>query len=160
MKALMLVLMAVALPTATVRYVFAQRNLDTDGGFVTVADLPKLVDRLAKTGKDGAFWVVLVPGTARSDGLAANLQVSIERGVIGMDWVLIAQRNIEDSSRFLALVTVHKLRTKKLSGNNVRYLRVEPSENLAALCAEVLTKMYGVAVMTNMRLIITGFDWP
>ena len=160
MKLLSLILMVIAVTTATVPYAFAQPRNETDGGFVTVADFPRLVDRVAKTGKDGAFWVVLVPATARSDGFAANLQVSIERGVVGMDWVLIAQRNIEDRSKFVRLVTARKLRPKELNGNGVRYLRVETSEDLAALCAEVLKTTYGVTDATRMRLIITGFSWP
>jgi hypothetical protein len=158
MKALARILMVVTLATAAVRDVFAQRSIDTDGGFVTVTDFPRLVDRLAKSGRDSAFWVVLVPDTARGDGLAANLQVSIERGVIGMDWVLIAQRNIEDRQKFVNFVTAQK--PKELSENNVRYLRVETSDDLAALCAQFLKTTYGVTGVTRMRLIITGFSWP
>jgi len=159
MNTVAIILVVIALAAIPIRYVLSRRS--TDGGFVTLPDLPKLVDRLTKTGKDGAFWVVLVPATARSDGSAANLQVSIERGVVGMDWVLLAQRNIEDRANFVSLVKAHGLLATEKSMNDVRYLRAEPpSFDLAALCADVLNTMYRVTDATKMQLVVTGFRWP
>jgi hypothetical protein len=77
-----------------------------------------------------------------------------------MDWVLIAQRNIEDRPKVIEFVRARGLQPKERSGNGVRYLRVETSGDLAALCAEVLKMIYGVTDTTRMRLIITGFSWP
>jgi hypothetical protein len=48
MRALSLVLIVMAVTIATERYALAQVRNETDGGFVTVADFPKLVDRVAR----------------------------------------------------------------------------------------------------------------
>ena len=141
--------------------VFASRGSgNTDGGFVTLAQLPALVNRIATTGKNGAFWVLLIPNTARADGFDANLQVSMEGDHLGIDWVLLAKRNLEDRARFEEIVKSQGLESRELVRNDVHYLRVESSDRLAERCKEILESMYGVTETTGMRLIINDFTWP
>lgn len=114
----------------------------------------------AMTRGNGSFWVVLVPETAENNGYSANLQVSIANNTISLDWVLIAERNIKDKSKFLSIVTKHGLEAKALSGNGVNYLRVEDSKDFPGLSKDILERIYGVNESTRMNLIITGFTWP
>ena len=127
---------------------------------MTLKQFPALVDRIATTGKNGAFWVVLVPNTARADGFTANFQISMEGERLGMDWVLLAQRNVEDRTKFEDFVRSQGLQVRELVGNDVHYLRVEGADRLADTSGALLRSMYGVTDETEMQLIITDFSWP
>jgi hypothetical protein len=140
-------------------FVFRRVTANTDRGFVRMQDFPALVSALRTTGTEGSFWVVLVSGTARDDGYTANLQYSIEDGVVGMDWVLIAARNVEDKQRFLDLVHAAGAKTYERQGNGVRYLRATAARDLSALGQEVLRQLYGVKSDDRLQLIITDFQW-
>jgi hypothetical protein len=160
MAKILLIVLVIAAAFVAFRFAMARRSGNTDGGFVTLQQLPILVDRIAATGKNGAFWVLLIPSTARADGFDANLQVSMERNGLGMDWVLLAQRNVEDRAKFEEIVRTQGLEARELVGNKVHYLRAEGSDHLAERCKAVLQEMYGVTDSTQMRLIITDFTWP
>lgn len=62
----------------------------------TVDDTHDIAEALRHRGKNGDFVVFLVPGTEHHDGCSANLQYSVENDRPGLDWVLLAERNIED----------------------------------------------------------------
>jgi hypothetical protein len=160
MGKLLLVLLVAAAIFVAFRFVMARSSATTDGGAVTLKQFPALVERIATTGKNGAFWVVLIPDTARADGFAANFQISMESGRLGMDWVLLAQRNVEDRSKFEDFVRSQGFQAKELVGNDVHYLRVEDGDRLADMSSALLRSMYGVSDTTKMQLIITDFTWP
>jgi hypothetical protein len=141
-------------------FVFRLVTANTDGGFVTMQDFPALVSALQATGSKGSFWVVLVPGTARDDGYTANLQYSIEDNVVGMDWVLIAARNVEDRQRFLDVVHAAGTKTDEREGKSVRYLRATGARDLTTLGQEVLRQLYKVKPDNKLQLIISDFQWP
>lgn len=135
-------------------------GLETDGGFVTMGDVPVLLHALKSTGTDGSFWVLLVPHTAFGDGLSANLQFSIQNGTLGLDWVLIAKRNIKDKDKFENMIKRSGYEYTKHEMNQVRYLRVTHVANFAKVARSILNKLYGVKPNEYLRLIITGFKWP
>ena len=135
------------------------KQIDTDGGLVTLKDIPELVAKLNKQGENGSFWVVLIPGTSKSDGYDANLQFSVEDGSIGLDWVLIADRNVQDKESFVEISNKNDLEIQELAGNGVKYVRVVGSSVFSKLAKEVLENMYGVSNETEMQLIVTGFEW-
>jgi hypothetical protein len=132
---------------------------DTDGGFVTTRDFAALYSALRSTGSNGSFWVVLIPGTARDDGYTANLQYSIEDGVAGLDWVLLAKRNSEDKEKFVAEARKAGAKVGEKEMNDVRYLRVTDAKDLVGLGQEVLVQLYGVKPTDRLQLIITDFQW-
>ena len=132
---------------------------ETDGGFVTIDNFSELVAAIQKTGQNGAFWVVLVPKTAHNDGLAANLQYSIEDGTLGLDWVLIAQRNLQDKEKFLQVIKAAGSHADLKEGNGVQYLRVVDNKNIVELGQVVLKQLYGVNSSQKLQLIITDFQW-
>jgi uncharacterized membrane protein YiaA len=132
---------------------------ETDGGFVTIDDFPELVAAIQKTGQNGAFWVVLVPRTAGNDELAANLQYSIEDGALGLDWVLIAQRNMREKNKFLQVIKDAGSHADLKEGNGVQYLRVVDNKNLAEIGQAVLKQLFGTTSSQKLKLIITDFKW-
>ena len=132
---------------------------NSDGGVVTLQDFPALVSALETTGAPGSFWVVLIPGTARDDGDSANLQYSIEDGVVGLDWVLLAKRNVEDQHRFAEMARLAGATTEEKKGKDVRYLRATGAPDLATLGQAILQGLYGVNAEDRFELIVSGFAW-
>jgi hypothetical protein len=135
------------------------RRPKTDGGFVRTGDFPALIAALKASGKNGSFWVVLIPGTESTDGSAANLQFSIEDNELGMDWVLIAQSNLELKHRFLALASVEGLKPREVERNGVKYIRVTGDRDWSNIGKTILEQMFKQDQLTKMQLIITGFQW-
>jgi hypothetical protein len=152
-------LLAIA-PIVVLVVAWARRFIsNTDGGLVSVDEVPQLLSALTSTGKDGSFWVVLVPNTAREDGNFANLQFSIEGDRVGMDWVLLAKRNIEDQGAFTQFVAAAGATVQDITMNGVRYLRVSDGPDLAKLGQDFLQQVYHVAPEDKLQLIITDFAW-
>jgi hypothetical protein len=118
-----------------------------------------LVSALQTATAKGAFWVVLIPGTAKGDGYTANLQYSFEDGVVGLDWVLIAERNIDDEERFLDFARRAGSTIEEKEGNNVRYLRATGAKDITVLGQAFLQQIYGVKPEDSLQLIIDGFTW-
>ncbi len=127
---------------------------------VTTRHFKRLVSQLKQSGSDGAFWVVLVPGTRGRDRSNANLQMSIEKGKPGLDWVLNCERNKADSDKVTAWFNERKIVFKSQSMNDMEYLRVEHWEDWPGLARDLLASVYSVDDDTEMELIVEGFDWP
>ena len=89
---------------------------------------------------------------------ALNLQVSVEQGRAGFDWVLLAPRNIEDRERFMRFATDAGYQVEAREMNRVTYLRVEGGD-LAALLSGVVVKLYGVSESMQLDMIAEGFAW-
>ncbi len=156
MKAIFLILL---LLVCVAVFLYLRGRGSTDGGFVTTQDFRALCDALRRSGKEGSFWVALVPGTAGADGCGANLQYSIEDGVLGADWVLVAERNIEDKGEFLGALQRAGARVTEKERNGVRYLRATGAPDLAQAGEDLLHRFYAVTPHHDLQLIISGFDW-
>src|SRR5262245_28711837 len=72
---------------------------------VTASDIPQVISQLQRSGKDGHFAVLMFVPPGSSDGEPVNLQYSIERGAVGLDWVLISPRNIADQPKVSQLAS-------------------------------------------------------
>ena len=126
-----------------------------------IADLPAIFSRLQATEQDGNFAALMFtqPGK-RSPDEAINLQFSIERSHIGLDWVLLAPTNIRDKERFIKFVSNRGYKVVEREMNQVRYVRVEEGGSLPALCKSVICELYSISPETEMDLIPEGFTWP
>jgi len=88
-----------------------------------------------------------------------NIQMSIENGKLGFDWVLLAPRNIEDQEKFKAFSRAQGLEPINRSLNGVSYIRVD-SMDVAKFTASVATEIYHHPLNEPLRLIYKGFSWP
>jgi hypothetical protein len=127
----------------------------------TIAQMPAIVERLRSTGKDESFVVFRFapPGTKLSDDTAVELQFSIEGSRAGLDWVLLAPRNIADETRIADLARSLGFSTRTAEMNKVRYLRVEDGD-IAALGMRIAKDLYGADDASEAALIVEDFDWP
>lgn len=126
---------------------------------VTVSDIPRVLTALCVARSLPAFAVFMFakPGSSNADD-AVNLQFSLENGKAGFDWVLVAPVNIEDQTRFAAFAQAAGYEPKLAEMNRVQYLRVENGD-LAQLCRQVITGMYGLSESEQMDMIVEGFEW-
>lgn len=135
------------------------RRSETDGEFVGSGDFPALIAALKASGRNGSFWVVLVPGTEKEDGFAANLQFSIEDNELGMDWVLMAKSNVGLKERFRALASLEGLKLRDVEQNGVKYIRATGDKDWPNIGKKILEQMFKQDQLTKMQLIFTGFQW-
>ena len=105
-----------------------------------------------------AALIFNTPDRPSSDD-AVNLNLSVENGRVGFDWVLLAPRNLEDQERFLAFARAHGVEPVASSLNGVSYLRVE-TRDLAKFVADIVTQMYQRPTSERLGIVYEGFDWP
>ena len=126
---------------------------------VLVGQVGRVLEQLRASTADPAFAVFAfsTPDRPGADD-ALNVQFSLENGVAGLDWVLLAPRNIEDEQRFVEFARQLGFSPTRHEMNNVSYLRVEGGD-IAQLCQLKLTAMYRVPSTTPVELIVGGFEW-
>ncbi|WP_309662458.1 hypothetical protein [Sphingomonas sp.] len=127
---------------------------------VRTDDLPALVRAMSR-GTASVRYAALMFGTPDrpSDEDVLNIQVSVENGKAGFDWVLLAPRNIEDQEKFRIFARAHGAEPVARSKNEVSYLRVERAD-VAKFTASVVTEMYDRPPNEPLGLVYEGFDWP
>jgi hypothetical protein len=130
---------------------------DADG--IAIDRVPALVAKLSMSSATPAFAVLMFTTPDRpSESDAINIQFSMEHGRPGFDWVLLAPRNKEDKQRYLDFARRAGFSPKETDMNGVSYLRVEEGD-LARLCVDVITRMYGLSATTRVDLLVAGFEW-
>lgn len=127
---------------------------------VRTDDLPALVEAMSR-GSAIPRWATLMFSTPDrpSDQDAVALQVSVENGKAGFEWVLLAPRNIEDQEKFRTFARAHGIEPVAHTTNGVSYLRVEPAD-VAKFTGRVVTDMYDRPPAQSLALVYEGFDWP
>ena len=126
---------------------------------VTVADIPHVLAKVSTATRTPAFAEFIFTTPDRPNPRdAVNLQFSLENGRPGFDWILLAPRNIEDKASFVGYVTRRGYSLSERTKNGVTYLRIEDGD-LAQLCADVVTRLYGRPRSEPMDLIVEGFEW-
>ena len=126
---------------------------------VTVADIPHVLSKVSVASRTPAFaeFVFTTPDRpTRAD--AVHLRLSRENGRTGVDWLLVAPRNIEDKDAFIGFAKRRGYALDERTNNGVRYLRIEDADP-AQVCAEVITKLYFRPRSEPMQLKVEGFDW-
>lgn len=126
---------------------------------VTVADIPHVLAKVSTATRTPAFAEFVFTTPDRPDARdAVNLQFSLENGRAGLDWVLLAPRNIEDKASFEGYVIRRGYSFSERTKNGVSYLRIEDGD-LAQLCSDVVTRLYARPRSEPMVLIVEGFEW-
>ena len=129
------------------------------GAFRT-SNLPALAEALSR-GSKPERWAALMFGTPdrQSDDDTIALQISIENGSIGFDWVLLAPRNVEDREKFISFARAQGVEPIAKTLNGVSYLRVD-GPDAAKFAASIVTELYRCPPDEPLDLVHEGFDWP
>jgi len=136
------------------------RNVRRTAPTVTWRDIPAVLAALAASREHGHFAAFMFA----ADGVPAppndnlSIQVSIDNGVMGIDWLLISKLNVDAEGRFREFFERKGHRVIARESNDVEYLRVE-AEGLSALVQDFLAEAFGVKVDQPLDLIAEGFTW-
>jgi hypothetical protein len=126
---------------------------------VSIREVPAVLKALQHGEGDSRFAVFMFIPKGRSEGDYLNLQYSVENGVIGLDWVLLGEGNIQDQGMVQEFVKRHGHKLVKCSTNEVEYLRVE-GVGLAELGMKLMVELYQFGLDEKVKLYVEGFEWP
>ncbi len=112
-------------------------------------------ESLRNTGSDGSF-AVFMPGSTAG---APDVQFSIQRGRVGLDWLLIGDANIRGQEAFEKLLDSEEASYREQELNGVRFVRTE-DERAPQLCRRVLEEIFEVDPQGAVTLIVESFQWP
>ena len=128
---------------------------------VLVSQIPEVVEQLRTKGADTAFAVLMFesPMARPGEDPVINLQYAIEDGVLGLEWVLLGPRNIEDKDLVEDFITRAGHTVALCEMNNVRYLRVD-DHDLAELGARIIREIYQQRPTGDLALLVNGFECP
>jgi hypothetical protein len=127
---------------------------------VTLADIPYILKALTLAKQEGSFAVLLFGPEGDEPALtdALNVQFSVESGVVGLDWPLLSPLNIAAENKVTSFWTDAGFNVELQEANDVSTLRVQGGD-LAMLCEQLLTELFGVEDDQPLGLIIEGFEW-
>ena len=146
--------LVVAVVVALVAFV-ARKVRSGDGPTLAVRDLRRAIAELVRQGRDGAFLAVLFGREGRA-GEPLALQLSLEHGRLGIDWVLRGDRNLADRARFETFARERGYVAREHELNGVRYLRIEDGD-LPGFAEAVLTDLYRLAPDATLYTVVEGF---
>jgi hypothetical protein len=161
---LLLIALGVTVVVSVARWTGAQIDWDlrsppVPSTQVTVADLPHVLIELSKASRTPAYAELVFTTPDRpSRRDAIHLRLSLENGHPGVDWVLIAPRNIEDKASFVGFVSRRGYSFSERTTNGISYLRIEDGD-LVQLCTDVVTKLYVRLWSEPIGLTVEGFEW-
>jgi hypothetical protein len=127
---------------------------------VRVQQISAVVDQLTANAQEQS-WAAFTfnpPSQSVTGDSAVNLQYSFEGGRVGLDWVLLAPRNVADKEKVSAFIKQQNHQLLEREVNGVRYLRVEGGD-LANLGISMLNQLYGTDRDTEMDLFTGKFEF-
>ena len=125
---------------------------------VTARETSEVINQLKRSGKDGHFAVFMFVPPGSTDGEAVNLQYSLERSAVGLDWVLIGSRNIGDQKKVREFASHLGYALEEHETNNVKYLRVTGG-GISELGRRLWSSFNGIGPNTTLQMITEGFQW-
>ena len=129
------------------------------GREVRLSDLPRIVKAMSIATATVRYAGLTFDTPDRPDIDAVNLNLSFENGVVGFDWVLIADGNRKDEAAFRAFASAKGVTPVERSMNGVSYLRVE-CDDVPGFTASIVTEMYRRPGDPVLGLFHEGFEWP
>ena len=126
---------------------------------VSVRDMPALVEALESSGSEGSFVVVMfsVTGEPANEDFV-NLQYSIEGGLPGLDWVLLAPVNVESKAAVVDFLQESGRPVEERVMNGVHYLRTI-GPDLGPLGQELLAAVFGTGLDQSIELVLEEVEW-
>ena len=147
---------AIAVITGLVMFVRSRMEVTYQ---VPLTELPRVLTALLASSDFPAFAVLMFnPSGQPGPDDTVNIQCAVDSHRVGLDWVLIGPRNIADEARFAEFARAAGYDSQQRERNGVRYLRVEDGD-LAVLCRDVITKLYGRDENETVEMLVEGFEW-
>jgi hypothetical protein len=125
---------------------------------VTSADIPEIIAQLQVSAREGNASVLTLAQDGSPDGEGIRLQLSIDQGVVGLDWVLLGHRNVADHSRIAEMAAALGYYVEERDREQVRYLRMT-GHGIAELGTAIIRDFYGIHPDTPIPMTTVGFTW-
>ena len=105
----------------------SQNKVDTYP--VKVSDIPLVYNEVAEQKVENSFATFIHDVESEQ----VNIQFSYDNGNAGLDWVLLAPRNVSDKEDFLKLAKSMSYVVKEKEKNGTKWLRIDMDESLPKL---------------------------
>lgn len=127
---------------------------------ITLSQVADVVQQLQDKGANESFVVLMFPPPKSLPGSddEINLQFSVDGDVLGLDWVLLGQRNVEDKLRLVQFIAGKGHTVTERERNDVHFLRVEDGD-IAELGIRIASEIYLLEPDAEMGLIVDGFEY-
>jgi hypothetical protein len=152
-------LVLLALGLVVVVAALIRGRLVGDGPTLQVRDVPRAIAALRQRGREHSFFVIMFEPGGATGAEAINLQLSIDHGRLGLDWVLISPANLADCAKVETYMRSRGHSVQDLATNGVRFLRVEDGD-LTGLTMAILTDLYRRGEDTKVETVADGFELP
>ena len=126
------------------------------GPTIRAREVPAAIAQLKERGGERSFLVFMFDPPGRPGAESLNLQLSVDDGRLGLDWVLLSPSNVEDRARVEAFARGLGYPVREAQENGVSFLRVEQGD-LAALASAILTDLYGLGGDAALATVADGF---
>ena len=87
------------------------------------------------------------------------IEYAVANGVIGLEWVLLGDRNIRDKKAVVAFARALGCALLPSKMNGVKFLRYE-GPDLVKLGRAIVTDFYSFGPTEKVELLAEGFSWP
>jgi hypothetical protein len=127
---------------------------------IAVNQIPAVVEQLKANGTEGS-WAAFAfspPGEPTNDQTGLNLQYSVDRGVVGLDWVLLGPRNKADKEKVIGFIKQRKHSVQEKDMNGVQYLRIEDGD-ISELGVQIAAELYRLGQDGHMGMFTDKFTW-
>jgi hypothetical protein len=134
---------------------------EPDYPLVQVNKIPNVVESLRNGMGYPRYAVLMFLPSDSNDDDYVNLQYSFENDTIGLDWVLLGERNIDDKKAIIAFTKKFGYKFERYEMNKVKYLRIEchSIEELAKIGVKIISDFYGFDPTFKIKLLVEGFNW-
>ena len=128
---------------------------------ISVDQIPVLLEALCRGGGYPLYAMLMFLPNELNDEDYVNLQYSCEDGTLGLDWILLGERNTQDKLEISTFVNNLGYTFQQYEMNEVNYLRVEGPElsELADLGMKLIREFYKLDGSGKLKLLVQGFNW-
>jgi len=122
---------------------------------ISPSEIAPVVEALSMSETYPRFAVMMFVPLDSADGEPVNLQFSWDNGTVGLDWVLLGRRNVQDQELISALAEYLGHKVMRLEMNEVRYFRIEGGD-IPRLGETILLEIYKKGPAENVELLTWG----
>ena len=125
---------------------------------ISANDLPEVIEHLRSGTGDPRYAVLMFLPKDSTEDDYVNLQYAVANGVIGLEWVLLGDRNIRDKKAVVAFARALGCALLPSKMNGVKFLRYE-GPDLVKLGRAIVPDFYSFGPTEKVELLAEGFSW-
>lgn len=122
---------------------------------ISVSDIADVYQQISIQGVETSFAVFIVTPPQRVAEENVEIQFSVEKGVTGLDWILMSESNRREKLRVNQYALDKGMEWQECEMNEWLYLRIEKGD-LVELCTSLIRDLYAAE---NVILKYGGFKY-